>query len=215
MTHSEPRKFLFDKSFTKKDMAYKKTFVSPEEVSLAKSVSYQEGYQASQQSLEAINRDQLSAMIREIERLFEEEQERLRLLHHAASKLAQSALKVAFPHYAGKAGVDEVWRTITTCLEKERTASIIKVFVNPLTQESIQNKIKGCDVEEGHLQVNADASLGMSDCRLEWQDSGYERLESVIQSDLLQLLQRLDAQEAADLSDDLSEKDTLTQGETP
>ncbi len=214
MTHSGPRKFLFDKSFTKKDMAYKKTFVSPEEVTLAKSVSYQEGYQASQQSLEAINRDQLGTMMKEIERLFEEEQERLRLLHHAAAKLAQSALKIAFPHYAAKAGFEEVWGTITTCLEKERAASTIKIFVNPLTQESIQGKIKDTRFEGVLLQVSADTSLGASDCRLEWQDSGYERLESVIQSDLLQLLQRLDAQGTADLSDDFPEKDMLTQGET-
>ncbi|MFN7364655.1 MAG: hypothetical protein ACK5TR_01765 [Alphaproteobacteria bacterium] len=213
MTHPEVRKFLFEKSFSKKDMAHQKNFVSPEELALAKSAAYEAGYQASQESLEAINKQQLDSMKGEIKRLFEESEERLHLLHHAVAKLAQCALEVAFPYYARKAGVEEVWGTIATCLEKEGMQPQIKVFVSPVTFESIQSKMSTCSFEGDTVQVVCDPRFEPTDCRLEWQDSGYERLEKVIQSDLIQLLQRLDAQESADLTQQAPIEDISTQGE--
>jgi flagellar biosynthesis/type III secretory pathway protein FliH len=207
MSQQSHEKFMFGTSFAPEDISYRQNFHSPEDLEAAKAASYAQGFQAAQSDFEALNQAQLQMLVTQVEQLFLQQEMMTQNLHHHVAILAQKALTAAFPIYAKKGGGEEIWEALSQVLAQEKSLKAFTVYVAPASEESLSQKLATLKKKDITVSVQVQEDMGPSDCRIEWDSSGLERVEKNLLQELLQVLERMDACPtlALDLTQNISE----------
>jgi flagellar assembly protein FliH len=192
-----PRRFLFDQSFDVAPRARKKpkpeeekppepTF-SQEELDAARQEGYAKGHAEGAE-------EAASGLVADVARLVAVIGERLpalseaqaaaneRLLHDGARLVTAIARKI-LPAYTARHGVEEIDALVRQCLQTLIAKPRITVHVGEPYADAVRDYLEDAvtaSAFDGRFSVEADADLGPSDCRIQWQDGALERREDDI-----------------------------------
>lgn len=196
-----PRRFLFNQSFDVERQSTRKrkqeeekppepTF-SKEELEAARQAGYEEGRTAGLQEagagLEAATADLVKAIAEQLPMISTEQAASNDRLMHDGARVATIIARKILPAYAVKYGTDELESLVTQCLRSlvDQPRIVVRVEpaqVAPITQH-LENAVSSSGFD-GRFLVEADETMGPSDCRLAWQGGGLERRESDIWRDI-------------------------------
>ena len=196
-----PRPFLFEHSFDAEREAARKrkaeaekppepTF-SKEELDAAREAGYAAGHSAGLQeessSLEAKTTALVAALGERLPPLSDEQAEANDRLLRDGARVAVTIARKILPAYTAKHGTDELSALVTRCLEALISQPKIHVRVVPEQVEPITRHLEAAVSAsgfDGKFLVEADETMGPSDCRLTWQNGGLERLEAQFWRDI-------------------------------
>lgn len=200
-TDATPRPFLFEHSFDADREAARKrkaeeekppepTF-SKEELDAARAAGYADGHNAGLQeaatSLEAETAQLVAAIGEQLPSISGEQAEANARLMRSGARLAATIARKILPSYTAKHGTDELTALVTRCLETLVSQPRIVVRVEPGQIEPITQHLEtavSVSGFEGRFLIEADDTMGPSDCRLSWQSGGLERSEADIWRDI-------------------------------
>lgn len=98
--------------------------------------------------------------------------------HRTAATLAVAAVKKLLPRFAELHGVGEIEALVAECVPHILNEPRLILRVAPPHADVIQARIEALARDrgfEGMVVVMADESMGLADCRLEWDNGGAER----------------------------------------
>lgn len=192
-----PRKFLFDHSFDVERKSERKrkaeeekppepTF-SKEELEAARQDGYAKGMTAGAQEaasrLEAATRELLENIGGQLPALSADQAQANDRLQRDGAKVAATIARKILPGYAAQHGTDELTALVTQCLRTLVSQPKIVVRVSPSQVGPITEHLESATAAsgfDGRFLIEADDSMGPSDCRLAWQGGGLERSEADI-----------------------------------
>jgi flagellar assembly protein FliH len=196
-TDAAPRRFLFEHSFDVDHEAARKrkaeeekppepTF-SKEELEAAREAGYADGHSAGLQEASTSLEARTAQLVAEIgERLpplsDEQAQANDRLMCNGA-RVATTIARKILPSYTAKHGTDELATLVTQCLETLINEPRIHVRVASEQVEPITRHLEtavSASGFDGRFLVEADDTMGPSDCKLTWLSGGLERNEADI-----------------------------------
>ena len=154
-----------------------------------------EGINEAHKSFEKQTEVLLEMISRDIQTLFQEEDQRARLYEAEAVRLADAIFKKLFPSLNERHGLDEIHNIIETIVTANPEAPEITLFVAPDFADKVAQHV----AENSHIQslngtitVKADPKLEAGDCRMSWKDGGglrdISRLSSQIAKEIEVLL---------------------------
>ena len=192
-----PSRFLFDQSFDIAPRSAKKrkpeeekppepTF-SREELEAARQDGYEKGRIAGSEEVSAGIESEIGRLVAVIgEQLpvlaAAQAAANERLLHDGA-RLATTIARKILPAYTARHGMEEVGALITQCLQTLIDQSKITVRVGAPYVDAVREHLDSAasaSAFDGRFLVEADETMGASDCRVLWQGGGLERREADI-----------------------------------
>lgn len=196
-----PRPFLFEHSFDAEREAERKrkaeaekppepTF-SKEELDAAREAGYAAGHSAGLQeassNMEAKTAALVAALGERLPPLSDEQAAANERLMQDGARVAVTIARKILPTYTAKHGTDELTALVTRCLETLISQPRIHVRVEPEQVEPITRHLEdavSASGFDGRFLVEADETMGPSDCRLTWQSGGVERIEAEFWRDI-------------------------------
>ena len=205
--HRKEKKFLFDnihfdepeeEEIVEQEPPPPPSF-SEEELSEARRDSFEhgkrEGLNEAHKSFEKQTEVLLEMIARDIQTLFQEEDQRARLYEAEAVRLADAIFKKLFPALNERHGLDEIHNIIETIVTAQPEAPEIILYVAAdFTEKVAQHVAENTHIQSlsGTITVKADPKLEAGDCRLSWKDGGglrdISRLSSQIAKEIEVLL---------------------------
>lgn len=191
------RKFLFDHSFDVERKSARKrkaeeekppepTF-SKEELEAARQDGYAEGRAAGAQEaksgLEAATADVVEEICRQLPALSTDQSAANDRLMHDGAKVATTIARKILPSYTARHGTDELTALVTRSLQSLVDQPKIIVCVSPSQMAPITEHLEAAASAsgfDGRFLVEANETMGPSDCRVTWQGGGLERCEPEI-----------------------------------
>lgn len=188
-----PGKFLFDVSFDGGDDPYAalrnpaeaKVNMKVSEFEAAKAQAYADGVNAGKAEAASSQQAQLNALMEMLGTRLQSLATDAAASNAARDETMALAIKaVAYkllPAYAAQNGLTEIENIVTKTLADLRDEPRLVVRVAEMHVDTCAQRLPELAKTRafpGQLIILADATLGPSDCRLEWADGGLERLEN-------------------------------------
>lgn len=178
------RRFIFENDFDERPILIEPTLpieitFSEDELNAAKEVAYlegvNEGKRLQEQEINTKILDIVSSFEEKVNQFIEEEARNRQQLQVLAAKLAHTiSVKICLTELE-KNAVNRV----STCLERATSLLLnrpqVRISVHPELIEPLGERLQPL-IEKEELNVVADPSLEIYDCRLDWQDGGAEIL---------------------------------------
>lgn len=216
------KKFLFETSFDPEDMAARAAAVPLEThtaaIEEAHSKGFEEGRNEAQEGIDARNTEQLQHLNVKLLTLLEEQEQYRHKVQTLLASILQKSLEKLFPVLAKKQGLSEVLDVVAQTFKKTAPAREITLFTCPQTVDALQEKLKTLQKDFDQpliFKVCGEETLTYTDCRLEWEGGGVERLSSRLYQEIEACLERLSVTETIDtppLSQDSSLSPSLEDG---
>ena len=191
------RRFLFDHSFDVERKSARKrkaeeekppepTF-SKEELEAARQDGFAEGRAAGAQEatsgLEAATAGVVEEICRQLPALSTDQAAANDRLMHDGAKVATTIARKILPSYSARHGTDELTALVTRSLQSLVDQPKIIVCVGPSQVAPITEHLEtaaSASGFDGRFLVEANETMGPSDCRVTWQGGGLERCEPEI-----------------------------------
>lgn len=144
----------------------------------ARVLGHAEGLKDAEDSAMHFQVQALESIAEQIGSLRARQDEANREAHRAAALLAVAAVKKLLPRFAAAHGVEEIEALVAECVPHILNEPRLILRVATQHAEAIQGRIEALARDrgfEGTVVVMADDTLGLADCRLEWDDGGAER----------------------------------------
>ncbi|MGL4371632.1 MAG: hypothetical protein ACRCTK_03150, partial [Alphaproteobacteria bacterium] len=107
-------------------------------------------------------------------------QERKRELTYQVILLSKQVFHKLFPVLESKWGEDQVEKLVASVLQDEKP-EMLQVRLNPRSKEALQVHLEKWS-KISKISLEADETMGISDCNIAWDQSGLERrLEKIVQ----------------------------------
>lgn len=236
-------KFLFDLNNFDDDFNAEDEFEEPppptfseEELTSAKTGSYQEGYNKGRQealdesakSREQFVAQQLEIIAQSLPQIFDKEKKRENTYEAEAVSLTLHIFEKLFPVFQEKHGFEELKHAMADILQKQAGKKEINIKVHPDTKDGIQDHLKTLSAQgiDLNLNIEGDEGLDQNVCRMDWGDGGAVKDPQALSYEILELVKdtlaappttRHDVEIEAELQDadtELPSPDALDDDET-
>ncbi len=142
------------------------------------------GYQQAREEMDVSLDAQIKMHVEKIELFLEEglvaTQERKRELTYQVILLSKQVFHKLFPIFESKWGEDQVEKLVASVLQDEKP-EMLQVRLNPKSKEALQIHLEKWS-KISRISLEADETMGISDCNIAWDQSGLERrLEKIVQ----------------------------------
>ena len=160
---------------------------------------YQNGFQTGQQemqnSVNAVSTGHLQSIHGALSDLLQTQRHIFETLEEHTSAICREITQKMLPVLAEQGAIDEILQVIAQAFDAKEDHHTMKVYVQKDYVDSVTQKVEGIfqDKLDVSLSVMEDAALQTSECRVEWETGGIERLTGHIQNQIDQALDRLTA----------------------
>ncbi|MGL5719370.1 MAG: hypothetical protein ACRCYP_01035 [Alphaproteobacteria bacterium] len=142
------------------------------------------GYQQASEEMGVSLDAQIKIHVEKIELFLEEglvaTQDRKRELTYQVILLSKQVFHKLFPVLESKWGEDQVEKLVASVLQDEKP-EMLQVRLNPRSKEALQVHLEKWS-KISRISLEADETMGISDCNIAWDQSGLERrLEKIVQ----------------------------------
>ena len=219
------KKYMFDTNFfddtqieeETEDLPPPPPTFSEEELEAAKKQAFNEGKQAgiqeTQASLQQQTTNTVSSIARDMQTLFNAEQERAKLYEMEAVRLTLHVFKKLFPYQDKAHGFEELQSFLLNTLNNKREQSTIEVHVASALAQDVLKALDLISQTNSNLsyEVLPSDQIQGFECRLNWKDGGAIYKPQDIAQEVEELLKQVLAQEGFTPHDD---EDMPTEADT-
>lgn len=178
------QKFLFDESF---DLGPPPEVITLLRAETLQQQAYEKGLNDAKAMSHTLATAQLQLIAQKLDDIQSLEERHLSRIGEEASALAAIIVQKLFPMLAQKGALEEVkavFQSVSSSFQDQKTISFA---VNPKIADDIKNYV-AAEKTSVQIQVVSDESLGISDCRLSWDQGGVERYLNWMAKEALKIL---------------------------
>jgi flagellar assembly protein FliH len=175
---------------------------SEEELANAKQKSYDDGFKRAAHEAEQSREKQVSEycglITQHVTDLFSQEEERVKIYETEAVKLSEAIFKQIFPVMNAQHGLEEIKAVIVDVLERHYENPSITITVPDEYLGDIDEFLKTRldDALAKRITVNSNDKLGLSDCKVSWNNGGARRSATIMAENIKQQLQQMLAEQS-------------------
>lgn len=172
-----PEEEIIRETPTEEVITYTEEEVSAKEKS-AEERGYEQGFKASQEGLEAQNNRLLEEINNRLLMLAANMGDKEKLLENQALELAREAIVKLVPAIEKEHAADLVAEFLNKNFKNFKNEAKLSFYFNPDIIKQMQEtiaRLANINDFEGKISLHKDASLKISDCRIEWENGGVER----------------------------------------
>ena len=167
---------------------------SEAELAAAKKKAYQEGHNAATLA-EKDSRAQhlnmvMDQVLAQMGSIFDQENTREERYEAEAVNLTRSIFETVYPHYAERAGFDELLSALKTITDKYSKQDAVVVRINPDFVDGITTYLKKIETKNPDIrfEVKGDANIKDTACRLSWKNGGAAHDPQALAQEILAIL---------------------------
>jgi flagellar assembly protein FliH len=182
-------------------------------VDIARQQAFEEGrcagIEEARLSYEAIIASHLDRLTQDLEIFHEDQQKQEEQILSHAIEIGGGMVRAMLPVYAERGALDEITAMIASVVEGLSKDLHMTIRVHPHIEKNYAERLRDIAARES-IVIQGDDTLDMSDCKIQWETGGVERLSSNIQQKLDAILGDL----VCSLDDQASIKKSIQRDET-
>lgn len=193
------KKFLFDDIFEQDHRAKHEPIYSQIEVdhllSQRHNLGFNEGQAQAQSDIDAMNQLHLDHIHTMTKKILEIHHQTHAALAADVSNVCRLIIQKTLPFMLQKHGFEELFTFIESVMKNHDNTSAMKIMVSTEYVQPLHDKIIPILQQHDKLTVSieADSTLELSECRVEWPSGGIERLLSHVNTQVDDALSRMTA----------------------